>query len=295
MIFNLPNDIFKHELLQYLTLYDIAIFDTAIINHKYRVQLLNKISKITFKENINIYKFNIKLFYNWLKIRDIRNMFKTDKQIILMPIDKIENIFDLNICSFLNYNEQLNYFETINLNTKIHTRYELFNYICKNSNNIKLIDFIINKYSVWKFSSNWKIIHFICRYSSPTMIQYIIDNSIDLEPSTTYGWKPIHFICRYSTPEMIKYIIDKNVNLDVNTKSGLKPIHFICKYSTYDIIKYIKSKNIYFDCLSKKKLYKKLYKKIKNIYFEDNYNDYFFDYNDYYNYFDYDDDYIESI
>ena len=88
MIFNLLDDIFKHELLQYLTLYDITIFDTAIINHKYRVQFLNK---ITFKENINIYKFNIKLFYNWLTIRDIRNIFKRDKQIILMPID---NIFD---------------------------------------------------------------------------------------------------------------------------------------------------------------------------------------------------------
>ena len=89
MILNLPDDIFKHELLQYLTLYDIAIFDTAIINHIYRPQFLNKISEVTLKDNINIYKFNIKLLYKWLIIRKINNIFKRDEQIIQMPKDKI--------------------------------------------------------------------------------------------------------------------------------------------------------------------------------------------------------------
>jgi hypothetical protein len=40
IILILPDDIFRYELFQYLTLYDIAIFDTAIINKKYRNEFL---------------------------------------------------------------------------------------------------------------------------------------------------------------------------------------------------------------------------------------------------------------
>ena len=63
-------------------------------------------------------------------------------------------------------------------------------------------------------NSDWHLIHFICRCSTPEMIKYIIDKGGDLECSTTSGWRPLHFICNYSTPEMIKYIIDKGVNLE---------------------------------------------------------------------------------
>ena len=99
MILNLLDDIFNHELLQYLTLYDIAIFDTAITNHIYRPQFLNKISEVTLKDNINIYKFNIKLLYKWLIIRKIKNIFKfvnyKIEQIIQMPKDKIIPIIQI--------------------------------------------------------------------------------------------------------------------------------------------------------------------------------------------------------
>ena len=64
-----------------------------------------------------------------------------------------------------------------------------------------------------------------------------LDNCIDLEQYND-GFKPIHFICKYSTPEMIKYIIDKNVDLECKINNGWKPIHFICRYQTSDIISY---------------------------------------------------------
>ena len=45
----LPDDIFRQELLQYLTVYDIVKLDNACMNHKYRYQLLEKISSVILK------------------------------------------------------------------------------------------------------------------------------------------------------------------------------------------------------------------------------------------------------
>ena len=43
---NLPDDMFKQEILPYLTVHDIVNLDSACMNHKYRPQLLDKISGV---------------------------------------------------------------------------------------------------------------------------------------------------------------------------------------------------------------------------------------------------------
>ena len=86
---------------------------------------------------------------------------------------------------------------------------------------------------------NWKAIHYICRYSNPEIIQYLIDKGVDLEAKTNNGWRPIHFICMYSTAKMVRYIIDKGVDLEAETNNGWRPIHFICIYSKPEIKEYI--------------------------------------------------------
>ena len=63
-------------------------------------------------------------------------------------------------------------------------------------------------------NNNWRPIHYICKFSTPEMIKYIIDKGVDLECKTNENWRPIHYICSYSTPEMIKYIIDKGAKSD---------------------------------------------------------------------------------
>lgn len=82
------------------------------------------------------------------------------------------------------------------------------------------------------------------------IIKYFIDNIVDLEDSTPYGWKLIHYICEYSTPEMIKYIIDKGVDLECADNDGWKPIHLICKSSTLEMIKYISNKGVDLECVN---------------------------------------------
>jgi hypothetical protein len=115
----------------------------------------------------------------------------------------------------------------------------------KNNDLVKiLIDHQINIDN----KNNYLLIHYICYYSTPEMIQYIIDKDVDLECTTNNGWKPIHFICMHSTPEMIKYIIDKGVDLECSNKNGWKPIHFICRYSTPKMIQYIIDKGVNLEC-----------------------------------------------
>ena len=45
----LPDDMFKQEKLQYLTLNDIIMVDSACINHEYRFRLLEKISGVILR------------------------------------------------------------------------------------------------------------------------------------------------------------------------------------------------------------------------------------------------------
>ena len=65
----LPDDMFKQELLQYLTVNDIVKLDNACMNHKYRHQLLGKISGvILLGDRKKIMKPSL---FKWLAMRRI--------------------------------------------------------------------------------------------------------------------------------------------------------------------------------------------------------------------------------
>ena len=46
---NLPDDMFKQELLPYFTVYDIVNLDNACMNHEYRYELLEKINGVILR------------------------------------------------------------------------------------------------------------------------------------------------------------------------------------------------------------------------------------------------------
>jgi len=64
----LPDDIFRQELMHYLTVYDIVRLDTAYMNHKYRPQLLDKISGVILTGDKDK---DIKASFKWLGMRRI--------------------------------------------------------------------------------------------------------------------------------------------------------------------------------------------------------------------------------
>ena len=67
---NLPDDMFKQELLPYLTVYDIVKLDNACINHKYRPHLLEKISGVILLGDEDDEYMKASLF-KWLGMRRI--------------------------------------------------------------------------------------------------------------------------------------------------------------------------------------------------------------------------------
>jgi len=67
----LPDDMFKQELLVYLTIHDIVQLDNSCMNHTYRPKLLDKISgAVAFGDADNFESIETSLF-EWLGIRCI--------------------------------------------------------------------------------------------------------------------------------------------------------------------------------------------------------------------------------
>jgi hypothetical protein len=65
----LPDDMFKQEMLPYLTVYDIVKLDSACMNHKYRSHLLNKIDGVILIGDTN--KSMKDSLFKWLQMRRI--------------------------------------------------------------------------------------------------------------------------------------------------------------------------------------------------------------------------------
>ena len=66
---NVPDDMFKQELLPYLTVHDIKKLDNACKNYGYRAQLLDKISGVILMRDEDEY-MTASLF-KWLGLRRI--------------------------------------------------------------------------------------------------------------------------------------------------------------------------------------------------------------------------------
>ena len=69
LMMKLPDDMFKQELLQYLTVYDIVKLDNVCMNHKYRPHLLEKISGVILLEDKD--KSMTASLFKWLGMRRI--------------------------------------------------------------------------------------------------------------------------------------------------------------------------------------------------------------------------------
>ena len=69
LMMNLPDDMFRLELLPYLTVYDIVKLDKACMNREYRPHLLEKISGVILLGDKNTY-MKASLF-KWLGMRRI--------------------------------------------------------------------------------------------------------------------------------------------------------------------------------------------------------------------------------
>ena len=96
LMMKLPDDMFKQELLPYMTVDDIVKLDNACMNHNCRYQLLEKISGVILKGYE--YKYIESSLFKWLGMRRI--------YLIKMSFDFKEN----NIFSFITENDYVDQF-----------------------------------------------------------------------------------------------------------------------------------------------------------------------------------------
>ena len=112
---NLPDDMFKQELLYYLTVYDIVKLDNACMNHQYRPQLMDKIIGVILIGDMDTY-MTASLF-KWLGIRRI--------YFINMYLDFDENsIFSSSIKN--NYVDEFRYIQHLTLRGPIRDDMAIF-------------------------------------------------------------------------------------------------------------------------------------------------------------------------
>ena len=65
----LPDDVFRHQMLQYLTVHDVGILDSACMKHDYRLQLLDKISGVILLGDKD--KLVSRSLFEWLHARRV--------------------------------------------------------------------------------------------------------------------------------------------------------------------------------------------------------------------------------
>ena len=96
----------------------------------------------------------------------------------------------------------------------------------------------------------------LLKHAEEDIIQYVIDNIIDLEMSNEHykNWYLIHYVTRYCGPHIIKLLISKGINMEVQNEFGWKPIHFMCRYGFADndesinLIKHVINTGIDMEC-----------------------------------------------
>lgn len=135
------------------------------------------------------------------------------------------------------------------------------------------------------YYDNWKLIHYLCQFSSPDVIKHLVNKDVDLEHPTNKGkrcieflirhsvfeiikyviekgidieyedgcWRLIHYVCAVASDEIIKYFVDKGVNLECITRNDQqKPIHLLCKRASFETIKYVVDKGVDLECVDSK-------------------------------------------
>ena len=107
--------------------------------------------------------------------------------------------------------------QVIKMNPQINPNFNLKNIIDKFKKQ-NLFDFELRyrKYNIYSEKFNLNKFN---KFNNDNDKKNYLD-IIDLDTSTTLGFNPIHFICRHSTPEIIQYIIDKGVNLECENING---------------------------------------------------------------------------
>lgn len=141
---------------------------------------------------------------------------------------------------------------------------ELLEYLYKILNPLTYIDFIKKCRNIFsdeiivahwisnftdleeKDEDGWRLIHFICSFSTFNMIKLICEKGVNLEALTTNNASPIHLLCRNNLClESIKFFVEQGVDLEIKTADKKHtPIMVACEHNTVEVIRYLINKGV---------------------------------------------------
>lgn len=198
-LITLPNDVLKHEIMQYLTVHDIVILDNSCLNHKYRIELMKVFHGIIL---IGTKHEDISIFFHWLIIKEIfmKNIYIKHNSSLLFTLND----------KFLTYvqNFHLDNLKYINCNINRCKRHcfkynvSYINYQCLNKCKINN-NFVVNLYK-WKSLISLQLMD--CSSVTDNIMKQITKNCFSL----------LHLsLCSGSllTNDSLKYILDNNNKL----------------------------------------------------------------------------------
>jgi len=83
------------------------------------------------------------------------------------------------------------------------------------------------------------------------IIEYVIDNIIDINRINKDGHSLMHYAAECATPKTIKYLLNKNMDLNLVTKGGMTVLHLACTNTDADVAMLMLDQNV--DLLIKEK------------------------------------------
>ncbi|KAK6168261.1 hypothetical protein SNE40_022124 [Patella caerulea] len=100
---------------------------------------------------------------------------------------------------------------------------------------------------------NKSLLHYACRYSTLTAVQYLADNSCNVNcVGGKYYRTPLFYCCYTDVPqavEKMKILVTNGANLDVTDINNISPLHIACALSTVDVVQYLVDNNCNVNCV----------------------------------------------
>jgi ankyrin repeat protein len=157
---------------------------------------------------------------------------------ILHIISKFGDALQLKKLLPLLNNEQLNAVDRDNFNAIHHA------VLGGNLDNIKLlhesgtnINCISND-----LTRNLHPIHFASKFNMLEIVNFFLQQKIDIEQNTFFGLTPLHIACEYGNYEMVKFLLIKSANLHATTNDEnhyLTPLHYATIHNHPNIIEFL--------------------------------------------------------
>ena len=88
---------------------------------------------------------------------------------------------------------------------------------------------------------NTSILHFAVIIGNIEIIEYILDNGVDINSQNVFEETPLHWCCKEGNLQIAKLLINNGANYNSLDFDGNSPLHWAAEYDQYEIVSYLLS------------------------------------------------------